>query len=292
MAIRKTKSLIEGELRMIRCVVDMDEELDFSAIHREFPTIATERGAGVGRLEPFDVAMDDFAWRGAFDFLGFDEHVESARPLRRLVIRGADATGVAMEALSRYQRRVGRRNTASATGLFSAALVQLESLWEPGLEEHRLDLEHALDTWQWMLRLEPEVGLAPQIAALFHDAARHRTDDQERLEHRVHRGVGDALARLGGTLARELVEQIGLTERDAERVEALVVGAAEGDADAALLDDAEALSFLSLMSARYADHFGLAQTRRKVAFMRGRLSANAQLKLGLFRIRPDVARLL
>ncbi len=291
-AIRKTKAPHEGELKTVRCVVDTDEELDIASIHREFPTVAFERSVSVGRTEPHEVVLDDFAWRGAFDFLGFDEKFEAVRPLRRLTIRGVDATGVAMEVLSRYQRVVGRRNAASSTNVFSKALLELESLWKSGRAEHRLDMDHAVDTWQWVLRLQPDAGLALQVAALFHDAARSEGSSHDRLEHRAHRLVDDDVARRGGHLARAMATRIGLTECDVARVERLIVGGDDKNTEAALLDDAESLSFLSLMSAQYADHFGLAQTRRKVAFMMGRLGEAALVKVGMFRIRPDVARLL
>ena len=32
--------------------------------------------------------------------------------------------------------------------------------------------DHALDVWQWVLRLSPSAGLAVQLAALFHDVGR------------------------------------------------------------------------------------------------------------------------
>ena len=48
--------------------------------------------------------------------------------------------------------------------------------------------------------------------------------------------------------------------------------------DAVVLDDADALSFLSLMSPRYADYFGLAQTRRKVTFTLGKSTGKAKLR--------------
>ena len=59
----------------------------------------------------------------------------------------------------------------------------------------------------------------------------------------------------------------------------------------ALLFAAEALSFLSLESDRYVDHFGLAQARRKTSFLLKQLTASAKQKLAFVRLRPDVERL-
>ncbi len=64
------------------------------------------------------------------------------------------------------------------------------------------------------------------------------------------------------------------------------------DPDVMLLDDADALSFLSLGSAIYSDYFGIAQTRRKAAYVLSRLGPLAREKLDHVRLRPDVERVL
>ncbi len=281
----KARAVGAPELSRLRLVADEDDELDTSIIQREFPTVAIERAE---RSEKGDLVIDDFAWRGAFDFRSFDEAVEHAHPLSRIVVRGSDAAGVACEVMARYQRLVARRNAASATPLFDAILDAHASVFG----SIRFDLEHALDTWQWMLRLEPEIGLAPQIAALFHDIARLESDLHERIEHRAHRVVDDAQAKRGGERALAILRGLGIDEDEAQRVRDLVGGYIQGERDATVLDDADALSFLSLMSPRYADYFGLAQTRRKVAFTLGRLAPAAREKVALFRLRPDIDRLL
>lgn len=275
----------QPELSRLRLVADADEELETSTIEREFPTITVERAE---TCEKGELVIDDFAWRGAFDFRRFDEAVEHARPVERITVRGSDAAGVACEVMARYQRLVARRNAASSTPLFDAVLEAHASVFSAVKPE----LEHAIDTWQWMLRLDPEIGLAPQIAALFHDLNRLESDLHERIEHRAHRALDDAQAKRGGDRALAILRGLGVEEDEAQRVRDLVGGYAQAEHEAIVLDDADALSFLSLMSPRYADYFGLAQTRRKVAFTLGRLAPAAREKVALFRLRPDIDRLL
>ncbi len=288
---RKARGVVAQELSRVRLVADADEELDTSRIEREFPTVTIERVETCDARETRDksqLVIDDFAWRGAFDFRRFDEAVENARPVNSLTVRGSDAAGVACEVMARYQRLVARRNAASAAPIFDAVLEAHASAFGAV----RFDLEHALDTWQWMLRLEPEIGMAPQIAALFHDIDRLESDLHERIEHRAHRALDDAQAKRGGERALAILRGLGIEEDEAQRVRDLVGGHVQSERDAAVLDDADALSFLSLMSPRYADYFGLAQTRRKVAFTLGRLTPEAREKVSLFRLRPDIERLL
>ncbi len=286
---RKAPSMHRPEIVRVSLVADADEELDTSTLTREFPTITVERAERCGADE---LIIDDFAWRGAFDFRRFDEAVDNARPLSHVAVRGSDAVGVAIEVMARYQRLVVRRNEASSTPLFDAILEAHAALFDPSSPLLRADLEHALDTWQWMLRIAPNIGLAPQIAALFHDIDRLDGEPHERIEHRAHRVLDDPQAKRGGERALAILRSVGVEEGDAARASDLVAGRVCSEPDALVLDDADALSFLSLMSPPYADYFGLAQTRRKVSFTLGRLGPVARDKVSLFRLRPDVDRLL
>ncbi len=275
----------EPQLREVRLVADVDDELDTSALEREFPTIRLER---VETRDPQDVVFDDFAWRGAFDFQPFDERMEEVCALGRVAVRGSDAAGVALELLARYQRLVLRRNRASSTALFDAVLdVHAVLLDEAGVER-----DHALDTWQWLLRLDPDAELAPQIAALFHVTEFVDRGAHERLEHRPSRIRDQDTSVAAGERVHAILRSVGLELHVAERVQTLLSGRASGEPEARLLDDADGLSFLSLLSAPYADHFGLAQTRRKSTHTLSRLSANGLAMVALVRLRPDVGRLL
>lgn len=284
-------AIIEPELAGIRLVAD--EELDTSALEREFPTIRIERveASGDGAL-----AIDDFAWRGAFDFGRFDDAVELARPLGVIAVRGCDSVGVACEVLARYQRFIARRNSASAGRVFDDVLTAHASLYDLSKPLVRADLDHALDTMQWMLRLDSNATLPAQIAALFHDIERLEKDVQEKMEHRApeHRAANGSKEQTSNARdrMRALLEGVGLDSNEIAHVEGILAGSEQYAHEIGILDEADALSFLSLESSRYTDHFGLAQTRRKVAHTIGRLRANAREKLAMIRLRPDIERLL
>jgi hypothetical protein len=289
---RSAEAILRSEIMALRLVCD--EELDTAILAREFPTLAIER---VESRPAGGIVFDDYAWRGSFDFGRFDETIEQSRPVRSVAIRGDDAVGVACEVLSRYQRFIGRRNTASATPLFDAVLEVHAKLHEPSMTLVKEDFDHALDTWQWMLRLDPSASLAVQLAALFHDIHRLEGEPRERIEHRVVDPASgkdtQAHARRGAERAFAILCNAGMSEETAARVREIVAHERLGkDTEVRLLDDADALSFLSLASSVYADHFGLAQTRRKVAFTIARLGPRAREKLSLLRLRPDIERLL
>ena len=65
-----------------------------------------------------------------------------------------------------------------------------------------------------------------------------------------------------------------------------------GDEEIALLNDADALSFFALNSSGYADYFGPAQTRKKIAWTLNRMSDAARARTKSLRLRHDVAELL
>jgi len=270
-----------------------EDDIDASRVEREFPTVRVERSPHV---DPADIVVDDYAWRGAFDLRTFDEKVEQAGSVVSIAARGHDPARIACEVLTRYQRLLGRRNHASSTTLFDAVLRAHAGLHDLSLPLVKADLDHALDTWQWMLRLQPEVGLAPQLAALFHDIERLESEPRERIEHRApdYQTFKDAHAKKGADRAFEVLVKVGVSQSDAEHARDLVCRHERraGDAEVLLLNDADALSFFSLNSPGYIDYFGVAQTRRKVAYTLSRLGARARENLDCVRLRPDIERLL
>lgn len=272
--------------QILRLELVAEEELDTTTLEQEFPTV------GVSRVDTptGQVTFDDFAWRGSFDFSRFDEIIAQRRPVGTVAVRGDDSVGVACEMLTRYQRFIVRRNEASSSGVFDDVLTLHAGLYDPGLE---VELAHALDTWQWTLRLDPEASLAVQVAALFHDVERLDKDAQEKMEHRApERGRDKGPPSPVWRRAASLLEEAGLSAGTIAHVEEIIAGAEPRAREVSTLDEADALSFLSLESSRYADHFGLAQTRRKVTHTIGRLGPRAREKLALVRLRPDIDRLL
>jgi len=287
--VRKAHASLHPELTSLRLVASCDELVDLSVLAEEFPTVNV---AVCDRAASGDWVLDDVAWRGAFDFRGIDAAMSEHRPLRCVSIRGSDSLGVSLEVLARYQRLILRRNRSSSSTTFDAVVSVVRSLFGAADAGGQSDVDHAIDTWQWLLRLDPSATLKAQLAALLHDLARLETGAHDRLEHRSMRNGNDAVASVGGDRAYELLVGVGVDMEVASSVRQVLAGTAADDLDGALLDDAESLSFLSLMSAQYADHFGLAQTRRKVLFTVSRLSERAKAKLRLMRLRPDVERLL
>ncbi|MBW8876084.1 MAG: DUF4202 family protein [Acidobacteria bacterium] len=204
------------------------------------------------------------------------------------------------EVLTRCQRHMDRRNAASRGMAFDRVLAVHREMHDLAKPLVRADWNHALDTWQWTLRLEPEADLAAQFAALFHDVERLATEADARIEHRArgvrgYQGFKDDHARRGAEQAAEALAAAGVDPATAARVARLIAGhehpPAAGDPEApglALLNDADALSFFSLNSVGYLDYFGPEPTRRKVAWTLRRLRPAARRHLDEMRLVPAV----
>lgn len=245
-----------------------------AALAVEFPTVTfrTEQGATSSTDGPPTIELDRWFDTRA-DFGAFDAVIDElvARGPACLVIRGTvrEAQRATWEMLARWQRHLDRRNGASRTPVFDsvlAALLRRHDLSKPLV---RAGWNHALDTWQWMLRLDPGASAAAQMAALLH--ARRGAD------------IADGLLNASGVDAptrSRVVELVASHERSA------------GDPDESLLDDADALSFFSQSSAGYLDYFGPAQTLRKIAHSVSRMRSGAVARLARVRLRADVDELL
>jgi Domain of unknown function (DUF4202) len=272
------------------------------ALARDFPTVRVVVGPWRGdevavRREPLDAG----AWREAFRSFGaFDARVDDLvrRGGATLAVRGEPgAIGRAgHQMLTRWQRHLDRRNAASTTAAFDRALLALRAMHDLSKPLVQADWNHALDTWQWTLRLAPYATVEVQLAALLHDVERLESEADARVEHLAPSYVAfkQAHARRGAQLARSLVRACGGAASAAARVEDLVASHERPgeDEDAALLGDADGLSFFSQNSAGYADYFGPEQTRRKVAYTLGRMRPAAAARLTEIRLRADVAALV
>lgn len=233
--------------------------------------------------EPHVLAAD---WvRPDFDTWAFDVRVDemAARPF---VLR-VDSPDVALEVMNRCQRHVGRRNRHSQGSLFTRVLRKHRALHDLDKPLVRADYNHALDVWQWVLRLDPEASLAVQLAALFHDVERLASEAERRVEHLApdYQAFKDAHARAGAAMTDAILAETGVSESVRAEVAALVTS---HEHEPGLLGDADALSFFSLNSHGYADYFGPEQTRKKVAYTLNRLRPAARAKLATVRLRPDV----
>ena len=204
----------------------------------------------------------------------------------------------AREILTRCQRWMDRRNGASRGELFDRVLSRHRREHDLAKPLVRADYNHALDTWQWALRLDPDADLAIQLAALLHDVERLATEADRRIEHRAadYQAFKNGHAARGAEMAGALLEEAGVDAGTRRRTARLIAGhehaAAPGDPDAgaiALLNDADALSFFSLNSVGYLDYFGPEATRRKVAYTLRRLRPEARRHLDGMRLRPVVS---
>jgi hypothetical protein len=259
-----------------------------SAAGRELPGLlvpAAEWESNFFNFYELDGRVDTLAERGgpfAVEILGGGEELPRA----------------AREILTRCQRWMDRRNDASRGGLFDRVLSRHRREHDLAKPLVRADYNHALDTWQWALRLDPGADLAVQLAALLHDVERLATEADRRIEHHAddYQAFKDSHAARGAEMAGALLEEAGVDAETRRRTARLIAGhehpAAPGDPDAgatALLNDADALSFFSLNSVGYLDYFGPEATRRKVAYTLRRLRPEARRHLGGLRLRPAVA---
>ncbi|HXO27981.1 MAG TPA: hypothetical protein VOA80_11585, partial [Thermoanaerobaculia bacterium] len=259
---------------------------------------AADTGGAGGRQRPqrplpgLDLTLAE--WQSdSFPFRDFDRFAETL---------AADAPGGAFEirlsgeahrlaaaarqVVTRCQRLAARRNAASACDLFERALAGHRRLHDRTRPPAASVYAHALDTWQWLLRLDPEASLAPQLAALFHDVGR----------------LGAEAGTPGGAgawVTDELLAELDVDLAVRVRVHRLIGGrrhpSAAADpfaAEIALLDDADALSFFSFESAAYLDDFGAEQAARQVAHALARLRPASRTLLTALRLRTTVARLL
>lgn len=291
-----TKRSVLSEIVLL---VDGSGGVDVGRLQRTFPTVRVHVGRADARpAEVPDVRYE--AWHSStFDFWLFDRRVdERTDEGEPLVLRAParHASRFAHEVLTRAQRRLDRRNVESRTALFDRVLEAHRALHDLEQSLVRADHDHALDCWQWTLRLDPTASAACQLAALLHDVERLETESVARIEQHApdHRAFKEAHARGGAPLAAALVRGAGGDEA-LEREVARLVAASEtpgADPDVALINDADALSFFALNSPGFVDYFGAAHARKKIAYTIGRMSARALEELPRVRLRPDVAALV
>jgi Domain of unknown function (DUF4202) len=266
----------------------------------EFPTVAVQPlGMGEGSQV---LCLDVEEWlRPGFDPFSWDSHVFSAAEAERLALHLVGAEGetlasAALEILTRYQGLIGRRNAASSGTVFDQILARHRALHDLDKPLVRADYHHALDTWQWVLRLEPEADLAAQVAALFHDVERLLSEADARVEHKAenYQMFKDAHAALGAELTCALLEELAVDAATSEPVRWLVTRHERPGEDnaLALLNDADALSFFSLNSSGFIRYFSPEHSRRKVAYTLARLRPEHRPRLERVRMAPTVRGML
>lgn len=272
----------------------------FALLRREFPHVPWVL-AGDARAPA--VVIDEEAWRElSSDLYRWDATVLALSSRRSSLLISASGSGettgeTLVQALTRYQRLAPRVNDASRSDAFQRALSLHRQLHDLGKPLVRADYEHALDVWQWVLRLEPRASRALQLAALFHDVERLTSEADKRIEHEAadYQAFKNAHAQVGARVAAKTSSAAGVELADCARVAELIRehelparGAREAEAEA--LADADALSFFSLNSPGFADHYGPEHTQKKVRYSLRRMSKRAIARLGGVKLRVDIER--
>jgi predicted metal-dependent HD superfamily phosphohydrolase len=278
----------------------------WEALAKDFPAVEL-RWPGADERKLPSLLLPAAEWESTFfNFYELDGQLdilaERGGPFAVDILGGGEELPrTAREVLTRCQRWTDRRNDASRGDLFDRVLSRYRRRHDLAKPLVRADYNHALDTWQWALRLDPQVDLAVQLAALLHDVERLATEADRRIEHHAadYQAFKDGHAARGAELAEALLEAAGVDGGTRRRTARLIAAhehaAAPGDPDAgaiALLNDADALSFFSLNSVGYLDYFGPEATRRKVAYTLRRLRPVARRNLGGVRLRPAVSAAL
>lgn len=277
-----------------------------SVLATEFPNVAVEPHQGSA---PLLVSLSRWRW-STYDPQELDAELAhvGVRGALRLAVRldvergdserqdVDDSAATVLQILTRAQPYLDRRNASSEGGQFDRLLAVHASMHDLSRPLVRADYAHALDTWQWTLRLEPRASRALQIAALFHDIERLLSEADVRIEQhaRDYAAFKRSHAHVGAAITREVLAHTGLHETTLERAVTLVDTheLPHSDRERTILNDADALSFFSLNSAGFLDYYGVEHTRRKIAYTLARASAAARAKLPRLRLRRDVAALV
>jgi hypothetical protein len=238
------------------------------------------------------IGVDEWA-DDAADLLAFDRRVHAAEDAGRgpvmIKVRAgglspAETALATRQIHTRYQRHRPIRNFASLTATFERVLSRHRALHDVKRPLVRAEYDHACDTWQWAIRMEPSASLAVQVAALFHDI--------EWLQAEATSGAEpDAHALRGAELTREVLVDVGLDGPVLDSAAGLVAKHERpfANPDLLLLNDADALSFFALNSWAFLTENGVEPTRKKVAFTLARMRPSARKRLAELRHHPVIA---
>lgn len=256
---------------------------------------------GARALVP-EVSLSIAEWRRPeANLTVFDERVDAAAQAGPFALRieadgEAGAADSVAEILTRYQRFARRENAVSMTALFKSTLEKLHELYDIPKPLVKADYDHAIDTWQWVLRLNPSAGAAVQLAALFHDVERLISEADERIEHRMadYEAFKNKHAAAGAAVTQLALSHLGWDKGTLTRTVAMVEKheRPDTDPDLALLNDADSLSFFSLNSWGFLNYYGVEHTARKIAYTLRRMRPSAQRHLRPVRYHPQFDRML
>jgi hypothetical protein len=286
-------------IESIRIEPDVDSRVPTETLRREFPTLRIFIGPERPPTREIQLVADDWA-TARLDYASFDRLVDENTSLVpagfAIVGSGPGAERCAVEALTRCQRWIDRRNAESAGTTFDRLLLRHRTMHDLSQSRGRTGYRQALDVWQWVLRLETKASLSVQAAALFLGLGRMPGEPWTRVERpSVLGGIfSPQRERYAADRAEEAMLLSGIHPLAAERTADLVAayGTLDHDPDSRLLADAGALSFFSLANPGLLDECGLARTSRLVHEALARLSPVHHRHLDRIRLRDDLAALL
>jgi len=257
--------------------------------------------------EACEVEIDEREWLAEdVDLLCFDRSIHAAEDTEgcagRVSIRVVGSHHserrnlVESQVAMRYQRLTPRRNEHSNNALFSAIIGchrELHTLSKPLV---RADYDHAVDVWQWLLRLAPAASLELQTAGLFHDVERLESEPDRRIEQSApdYLSFKTAHARRGAAIVGRVLAPLAMSAESIARIQGLVSSHEQPrlDAELALLNDADALSFFALNSPGFIRYFDAEHSAKKIAYTLSRMSPSARDWLPTIRLERRVSELL
>jgi hypothetical protein len=278
-----------------RLVLWVDGWAELDRVRREFPTVELNVAAGAVPRGPNVVHVAEWWGESSAEL---DARLEGPHGdggpegIVAVAESAGEGTHAALQILTRYQHRLGRRNAQSQTPGFDQVLRRHRCLHDLSQIFVRADFIHSVDTWQWTLRLQPNASLALQIAALFHDVERSVVEPNSRSEPvgPSYQLLKDAHARASARLAQFWLANL---ELDAElvRAAALLIEGHERPAtcdEQAVLNSADALSFISRGTEVFPSSLLSWRLRRAVS----RLSLDGLTRLSFIRCAPEVSHVL
>ncbi|MCF6336697.1 MAG: DUF4202 domain-containing protein [Gammaproteobacteria bacterium] len=144
------------------------------------------------------------------------------------------------------------------------------------------DPGHADNTLKWLLHLQPDVGVALQLAALAHDIDRAIEEVKvQRADFDDYNAFKAAHARHGAELLRPILTACDVARDIVDETCRLVtIHEVGGDPDADLLKDADSISYFDVNLPLYYQREGWAETKRRSLWGYQRLSARARKIVG------------
>ncbi len=142
------------------------------------------------------------------------------------------------------------------------------------------DPQHASNTLEWLLHLDPDADAALQLAALGHDIDRAVSARKvQRSDFDDYDDFKAAHARNSAAILREIMRECGVVDDALKQEVHRLVCAHEvgGDPRSELLKDADSVSYFDVNLSRYFEREGWEETRRRCTWGYLRLSRHARL---------------